>query len=150
MLNRLSDRDKLRQIFEFQLLQRLRHPNIVKYKESIYEKHSQLLYIVMEFCEEGDLLQKIDQKIVEGTSFTKQEVLGYLKQILEALVYLEMKQVIHRDLKPGNILINGQNVAKIADFNVSRIQDLGIVYNRCKVRKQAPKQGLLVTLLLKY
>jgi len=89
----------------------------------------------MEFCEEGDLLQKIDQKIVEGTSFTKQEVLGYLKQILEALVYLEMKQVIHRDLKPGNILINGQNVAKIADFNVSRIQDLGIVYNRCKVRK---------------
>ncbi|KAI9637172.1 kinase-like domain-containing protein [Dioszegia hungarica] len=72
-----------------------------------------ILYIAMEYVEKQTLRELITAGITEEEGWT------LLKQILEALAHLASIKVVHRDLKPGNILINSHNQVKIADFGLS-------------------------------
>lgn len=76
---------------------------------------TKFLYMVMEFMKGGDF-----SSLLESVgAFDEDSAKYYLAQIVLALEYLHKKGVIHRDLKPDNILIDGDGRIKLTDFGLS-------------------------------
>ncbi|XP_069823229.1 serine/threonine-protein kinase Nek4 isoform X1 [Dendropsophus ebraccatus] len=103
---------------EAQLLSRLKHPNIVAYKES-WEGDDGLLYIVMGFCEGGDLYHKLKEQ--KGKLISESQVVEWFVQIAMALQYLHDLHVMHRDLKTQNIFLTKSNIIKVGDLGIARV-----------------------------
>jgi serine/threonine protein kinase len=98
----------------------LRHPHIVQLKD-FYPKSSNY-FIVMEFCENGDLGNLIEKAIRGGgVRFDTERIFTWWYQILDGVDYCHSKGVIHRDLKPKNIFIDSGHNVKIGDFGVSAL-----------------------------
>lgn len=95
----------------------LSHPNIV----GIYDVGSEqdLHYIVMEYVEGQTLKELIDK---DGP-LSEKLVLDYGTQILLAIRHAHTKKIIHRDIKPQNILVTPDKVLKVADFGIARAVD---------------------------
>ena len=91
---------------EINLMKNLNNSNILKLYEVIKTKTN--LYLVLEYCEQGDLTKYINSKNNNYDSI-------YIYQLILALKYLYHKNILHRDIKPQNILIHN-NVIKICDF----------------------------------
>ncbi|KAI8595998.1 kinase-like domain-containing protein, partial [Dissophora ornata] len=106
-----DERDMLMQ--EVDLLKALAHPSIVKYEGFI--KTEGYLNIILEFVENGSLLTTLKSF---GT-FPEKLVVAYVVKILEGLVYLHGKEVVHCDLKAANILTTKNGNVKLSDFGVS-------------------------------
>lgn len=99
---------------ELRLCTRLKHPNIIKVYEIIYEKAE--IMIVMEYVKKGDLQSMLEN--MDYISLHDQISIGM--QILSALSYLHNRGIAHRDIKPENILIDENNTVKIVDFGMAR------------------------------
>eukprot|EP00906_Rhabdomonas_costata_P002934 RCo004555 len=118
-MSRCSDksRDLVRK--EIQLLRRLRHLNIVAYRDSFLDS-SRNVNIIMELCEGGDLQHKVG-KISDESGFW-----CYVIQIFQGIKFLHDNLVLHRDIKPSNILINAAGDVQIADLGLSKtLRDTG-------------------------
>ena len=106
---------------EIMILRRLNHKNIITLHEVVTSrpceknKYKGSVYLVFEYMEH-DLLGLIDRKISYDVSHIK----CILHQILEGLAYLHENNVIHRDIKGANILLNNRGEVKIADFGLAR------------------------------
>lgn len=111
-----ADDDKCRLIIqEMQIMLELDHPHIVACHGVFF--NSGLFQIVMEFMDGGSLLDMLRQGDHRVEPYVLQSV-G--KQVLLAMVYLHKEmRVIHRDVKPGNILLNLKGEVKLADFGVA-------------------------------
>ncbi|KAJ8265410.1 hypothetical protein COCON_G00145090 [Conger conger] len=103
---------------EAQLLSQLRHPNIVTYRES-WEGEDCQLYIVMGFCEGGDLYHRLRQQ--KGELLHERQVVEWFVQIAMALQYLHEKHILHRDLKTQNIFLTKTNIIKVGDLGIARV-----------------------------
>jgi len=100
---------------EAQLLNRLRHPNIVDVHEQYRSDRS--LYIIMEYMKGGDLDVFLKQS---RTPLRSRTILDYCQQITEALKFVHSMRVVHRDVKPVNILLNADyTTIKLTDFGIS-------------------------------
>nr|DBA32569.1 TPA: hypothetical protein GDO54_000351 [Pyxicephalus adspersus] len=77
------------------LLAKMKHPNIVKFRESFEENGH--LYIVMEYCEGGDLMATIKHQ--RGKLFPEQTILHWFVQMCLAVQHIHEKRVLHRDIK---------------------------------------------------
>lgn len=99
---------------EAQAVAKLSHPNIV----SIYDvgKEDNFHYLVMEYVE-GQNLKEIIQK---RAPIEPLEAIDYLMQILDALEHAHENQVIHRDIKPHNILVTKSGKVKVTDFGIAQ------------------------------
>ncbi len=102
-------------IAEPKLLASLDHPNIVQILT--VDKAENIFFMVMEYVDGKNLAQ-----LLQETSLTYKEGVDIIIQILSALQYAHDKNVIHRDLKPGNILLTSDRKAKITDFGTAMIQ----------------------------
>ncbi|XP_046400494.1 calcium/calmodulin-dependent protein kinase type IV-like [Ischnura elegans] len=103
---------------EIPVLLRLRHPNIIKFKD-VFETENEVM-IVMEMAGGGELFERI----VEQGSFSEEDAATAIRQILSALQYLHSHGMAHRDLKPENLLYESENEGsplKLADSGMSRI-----------------------------
>ena len=102
-------------LYEIKLLKKLRnHRNIVKYFEHFEnEKH---FCIVMENISGGNLLGAINKM----SKFSEQMAKNIFKQLIETIKYLHSIGIVHRDIKPDNILIELDNTIKLCDFGVSK------------------------------
>lgn len=100
---------------ESQAAASLSHPNIV----SIYDvgQSEDMQYIVMEFIEGKTLKEYIAEK--KGNIYWK-EATDIAMQICSALEHAHSKHIIHRDIKPQNIMINTDGVIKVTDFGIAR------------------------------
>uniref|UniRef100_A0A8C8BNX1 Serine/threonine-protein kinase Nek4 n=1 Tax=Oncorhynchus tshawytscha TaxID=74940 RepID=A0A8C8BNX1_ONCTS len=103
---------------EAQLLSRLRHPNIVTYRES-WEGEDCQLYIAMGFCEGGDLYHRLKQQ--KGELLPERQVVEWFVQIAMALQYLHEEHILHRDLKTQNIFLTKTNIIKVGDLGIARV-----------------------------
>ncbi|NWW15487.1 NEK4 kinase, partial [Falcunculus frontatus] len=103
---------------EAQLLSQLRHPNIVTYRES-WQGDDGHLYIVMGFCEGGDLYHKLKEQ--KGKLLPENQVVEWFVQIAMALQYLHEKHILHRDLKTQNIFLTRTNIIKVGDLGIARV-----------------------------
>nr|XP_055200817.1 serine/threonine-protein kinase Nek4 isoform X2 [Nyctereutes procyonoides] len=117
-LRNASSRERRAAEQEAQLLSQLKHPNIVTYKES-WEGGDGLLYIVMGFCEGGDLYRKLKER--KGQLLPESQVVEWFVQIAMALQYLHEKHILHRDLKTQNVFLTRTNIIKVGDLGIARV-----------------------------
>ena len=114
-----SDQDYVLQRFrhEAQAVGRLMHPRIAAIYDFIED--DEIACIVMELVE-GQTLDKHLQGVAQ---YGFREAWEILRQILDGLAYSHSQGVLHRDLKPGNILVSPDGRIKITDFGVARIDN---------------------------
>ncbi|NXB49721.1 NEK4 kinase, partial [Leucopsar rothschildi] len=117
-LRSASSRERRAAEQEAQLLSQLRHPNIVTYRES-WQGDDGHLYIVMGFCEGGDLYHKLKEQ--KGKLLPENQVVEWFVQIAMALQYLHEKHILHRDLKTQNIFLTRTNIIKVGDLGIARV-----------------------------
>lgn len=115
----MSDKDRENTEQEVRLLQKMRHANIVAYKDS-YIDREQFLCIVMVYCEGGDIYSKI--KAAKGRHIPESQVMDWFAQILLALLYLHEKRILHRDLKTQNIFLKNDRIM-LGDFGIAKVLD---------------------------
>ncbi|CDQ83241.1 unnamed protein product [Oncorhynchus mykiss] len=129
---------------EIQLLRRLRHKNIIQLVEVLYNEEKQKIYplkkfsqphidhmkplppclfsltlptyMVMEYCVCGmqEMLDSVDEK-----RFPVFQAHGYFCQLLDGLEYLHSQGIVHKDIKPGNLLLTTDGTLRISDLGVA-------------------------------
>ncbi|XP_019180833.1 PREDICTED: CBL-interacting serine/threonine-protein kinase 7-like [Ipomoea nil] len=90
------------------------HPNIVKLHEVMATKTK--IYLVMELAKGGDLLTKLG-----GGRFDNSTARRYFRELISALSFCHQNGVAHRDIKPQNLLLDGDGNLKISDFGLSAL-----------------------------
>ena len=104
---------------EAEMASKLDHPNIVKVLD--FGDEDGLLYIVMQYVE-GETLERI---LHARGKLSLQEAFSIALQILPALGYAHEKGIVHRDIKPGNILVDSQGKAYLMDFGIAALMEEG-------------------------
>lgn len=114
----LSQDDEIRRRFrrEVRITTRLDHPNIVRTIH--FGDHKGLIYIVMELVQGHTLRDLMGQRL-----FAPAEALRILKPLSLALHYAHHLGIVHRDVKPENVMIQHDGRLKVMDFGVARGQD---------------------------
>ena len=105
-----TDRPSVKKYFdnEISIMKELNHPNIVKFYDMLQSLSH--YYVIMEYCNGGSLsscLRKYKQ--LYNNPFTQQIVQFLMKQILDGLIYIHSRKIIHRDIKLDNILVTFSN-----------------------------------------
>ncbi|EDV21183.1 uncharacterized protein TRIADDRAFT_30735 [Trichoplax adhaerens] len=103
---------------EANLLSSLNHPHIVRFYESFVSDGS--FCIVTEYCEGGDLDEKIKSIRKSSTTLDETLIVTWFIQLLSAVQYIHKRRILHRDLKARNIFLRN-NVIKVGDFGISRV-----------------------------
>ncbi|KAM4745957.1 serine/threonine-protein kinase ULK1a isoform 2-T2 [Anableps anableps] len=105
---------------EIKILKELRHENIVRLLD--YQEMGGCIYLIMEYCNGGDLAEYLQTK---GT-LSEDTIRVFLQQIAKAMKVLQSKGILHRDLKPQNILLCHPEGRKSSSINTSiKIADFG-------------------------
>ena len=105
---------------EPRLLATLNHPNIVDILTA--EKQENVFFIVMEFVP-GETLESI---IAREGALELTRALDYTCQICNALDHAHRQGVLHRDMRPSNVLVTEKGLAKVADFGTSRFLEIAL------------------------
>ena len=104
---------------EVAILKDLQHPNIIKYFNSFAD--SQNIYIIMELLDGYSLADFILSQSEKKHKVKEATIWSIFVQLCAALRYLHVqKRVVHRDLAPGNVLIDGDFNLKLADFGLAK------------------------------
>lgn len=121
-----TDKAKNKILHETNILKYCNHPNVVKFYET-FESRNHIL-IIMEYISCGDLLSFVRKR----TKLSEKVAKFIFRQIVEALQYIHSKNIIHRDIKLDNILIDLNNTIKLCDFGVSKqIKQGEVIYDQC-------------------
>lgn len=110
---------------EKMILSQINHPFIVKMITSF--QNERYIYMLFEFVSGGELFGRLRK---EGR-FSEDVALFYSTEILLALRYLHQNNIIYRDLKPENLLINSQGHVKLADFGFAKFLEDGRTKTMC-------------------
>jgi len=112
-------KDKIEEIQnEAVILSKFNCENIVKYYGISNENNN--IYILMEFCNEGNLRNFIDKNIDNETLIEENIISNIIKQICIGIKEIHKRKIVHRDLKPENIFMNDNMNIKIGDFGISK------------------------------
>ena len=105
---------------EAQVAASLEHAHIVPVYD--YGIQADVSYIVMRLLTGGSLAQRLNQCIVEGRPLPSvREAADLLKQVAGAMDYAHSRGVIHRDIKPGNIIFDNHGLAYLVDFGIAKL-----------------------------
>ncbi|XP_073911096.1 serine/threonine-protein kinase Nek1 isoform X6 [Castor canadensis] len=116
-ISRMSSKEREESRREVAVLANMKHPNIVQYRESFEENGS--LYIVMDYCEGGDLFKRINAQ--KGILFQEDQILDWFVQICLALKHVHDRKILHRDIKSQNIFLTKDGTVQLGDFGIARV-----------------------------
>ncbi|BBM86005.1 serine/threonine-protein kinase [Candidatus Uabimicrobium amorphum] len=140
----IHEESRQRFLRETQLTSQLVHPNIVRLYQT-GETHD-YIFFVMQYIEGSDLFSH-----VEENNLSSRRIAQIVIRILDALVYAHENNVVHRDLKPGNILVDKTGIPIVMDFGLAKTiggdysltttgQILGTPYYMSPEQIEFPKQ----------
>jgi tRNA A-37 threonylcarbamoyl transferase component Bud32/DNA-binding NarL/FixJ family response regulator len=123
---------------EYEIAQRVHHPNIVRlYELGVADDHA---YLAMEYFQHGDLRRRIRSGV------SPSEALGFASQVARALGALHSAGILHRDLKPGNVMLRADDQIALIDFGLAKhealeleITDTGLIFGT--PHYMSPEQG---------
>jgi serine/threonine protein kinase len=101
---------------EAQVMARTSHPNLVQVHDM--ELQGNVNYLVMEFVRGRSLRDWMTQQEIPPP-----QVFAVMHGVLQALDYAHRQHIVHRDMKPENVLISDEGVVKVADFGIARLTD---------------------------
>lgn len=107
---------------EVDILKKCRHVNVVNFFSWYTDKKGRL-WIMMEFCDGGslnDVLERGELSPTDEVWFSEAQICVIATSVLKALLYLHSKNIVHRDIKSGNVLLLTDGTVKVSDFGVSR------------------------------
>ncbi|XP_051822328.1 serine/threonine-protein kinase Nek1 isoform X4 [Antechinus flavipes] len=116
-ISRMSNKERKESRKEVEVLANMKHPNIVLYRESFEESGS--LYIVMDYCEGGDLYKRINAQ--KGVLFPEDQIMDWFVQICLALKHVHDRKILHRDIKSQNIFLTKDGTVQLGDFGIARV-----------------------------
>ncbi len=97
---------------EYETIAELDHPNVVRiYDLGVSDDHA---HIAMEYLDGGDLRNRIDKGV------SRAKAVNYLRQIASGLSAVHEKHILHRDLKPGNIMLRKDGTIALIDFGLAK------------------------------
>jgi len=135
----MSQEEEKRAMQEIEILKKLDHPNIIHFHEVVDSRDR--LYLFMEYVQGG---QTLKQHMEKGLS--EFEAKDIFTQIATAIYYCHNNCVVHRDIKPTNILIDHAGRAKIIDFGLSAVCEAGKLQGTfCGSPAYAPPEIILGT-----
>ena len=101
---------------EAKLAIQLQHPNIINVMDAEYDERLSIYYIVMEYVDGGT----VRNLIRKNGPINEQEVLKIVLRVGEALAVGEERKIVHRDIKPDNIMLTKDNIVKLADLGIAK------------------------------
>uniref|UniRef100_A0A5F8G9A2 non-specific serine/threonine protein kinase n=1 Tax=Monodelphis domestica TaxID=13616 RepID=A0A5F8G9A2_MONDO len=116
-ISKMSSKEREESRREVEVLANMKHPNIVLYRESFEESGS--LYIVMDYCEGGDLYKRINAQ--KGVLFPEDQIMDWFVQICLALKHVHDRKILHRDIKSQNIFLTKDGTIQLGDFGIARV-----------------------------
>ena len=122
-----SFRERFRR--EAQAVARLQHTNIVSVFDSgeeVAPDGATTPYIVMEYVEGPSLRDVLNQAIAEHGAMPTDQALKTTAAVLAALDTSHDQGLVHRDIKPGNVMVNTKGVVKVMDFGIARAMQSGV------------------------
>jgi len=124
-----NEEEKFRE--EAKTIAKFDHPHIIRVLDYNIEDSTSTPYLVMDYAPNGTVRQRYPRgKILEPL-----HILSYVMQIADALQYAHDRRVIHRDVKPENMLLDRENQIRLSDFGIA------IVYETTSSPKTADKLG---------
>lgn len=120
---------------EIKLLRKLQHRNVIELLDVLYNEQKQKMYLIMEYCVGGlqEMLDSVPQK-----RLPIHQAHGYFVQLLDGLEYLHGRGIIHKDIKPGNLLLTLDHTLKISDFGVAEALDIFAPTDECTTGQGSP------------
>ena len=109
---------------EYEVLEKLTHPHIVRVFDMDQDRESGRWYLRMEYVEGEDLGKKISEVSQQAKRplFGMDVIVGWLGQIVEALEYAHQQGILHRDIKPANLILTTEpQRLKVMDFGIARV-----------------------------
>jgi len=117
-----GEKHQIEALREVKVLEQLKHPNVVGFVEAFLSGDKKTLYIVMQYCESGDLEKRIKSARRKAQYFSENQIIDWALQICLALKYLHDRKILHRDLKPQNVFLTENNkVVKLGDFGIVKV-----------------------------
>ena len=123
-----NNRALMRFIREAQYADELNHPNIVHIYDFNISKVPGQSFITMEYVDGLSLREILDKRIKAGFKADPEylaTVMDYMIQLCDALDATHKKGIIHRDIKPDNIMVDTTGVVKITDFGIVHVEEGG-------------------------
>ncbi|OAA56653.1 calcium calmodulin-dependent protein kinase [Niveomyces insectorum RCEF 264] len=104
---------------EIAIMKKLNHPNLVQLIEVLDDPEQDSLYMVLEMCKKGVVMDVDLGKT--ATPYDAETCRCWFRDLILGIEYLHAQNIIHRDIKPDNLLLTEDDVLKIGDFGVSEI-----------------------------
>ena len=122
----LSEKEKENALNEVRILASVKSNFVVSYKEAFFDEKDRTLCIVMEFADNGDLLNKITEHKKRSIFFDESTIWSIFIQLVRGLKSLHDLNILHRDLKCANVFLFSNGEVKIGDLNVSKVARGGL------------------------
>ena len=122
----LSEKEKENALNEVRILASVKSNFVVSYKEAFFDEKDRTLCIVMEFADNGDLLNKITEHKKRSIFFDESTIWSIFIQLVRGLKSLHDLNILHRDLKSANVFLFSNGEVKIGDLNVSKVTRGGL------------------------
>ncbi|KAF2474264.1 kinase-like protein [Lindgomyces ingoldianus] len=104
---------------EIAIMKKLNHPNVVSLIEVLDDPEEDSLYMVMEMCKKGVVMQVgLEER---ADPYDEEHCRCWFRDMILGIEYLHAQGIIHRDIKPDNCLVTDDDVLKIVDFGVSEM-----------------------------